>query len=86
MTDKEKIKTLENCFTEVIWMAIRYADGRHTYAPSSVRDAIRGFKKVFPDWKPREDKTLEIPNEEDLKGASFGSDYLFDLVANNTEK
>jgi len=27
MTDKEKVKILSHCFDEVIWMAIRYADG-----------------------------------------------------------
>ena len=46
MTKDQQIKTLSHCFDEVIWMAIRYADGRHTYAPSMVRDAIKQFQKV----------------------------------------
>jgi hypothetical protein len=37
MTDKEKIAILKHCYTETIWMAIRYAHGRYTYAPSMVR-------------------------------------------------
>lgn len=80
MTKDEKIKILSHCFEEVIWMAIRYADGRHTYAPGMVRDAIKSFKKVNPDWNPREDKTLEKPSEDELGGISFYSDYLWDLV------
>lgn len=79
MKDKEKIQLLSNCFNEVIWMAIRYADGRHTYAPSMVRDAIRDYKKVFPDWKPKHDVTIEPPQEGEVGGLSLQSDYLYDL-------
>jgi len=46
MTDKQKIEKLKNVFEETIWMAIRYADGRHTYAPSKVRDAVKQFQMV----------------------------------------
>jgi len=60
MTDKQKIETLRRCFEETIWMAIRYAHGRNTYAPSMVRDAVNAFKTVFPDWKLREDKVVHI--------------------------
>ena len=79
MTDKEKIQKLKSAFEQTIWMAIRYADGRHTYAPSSVRDAVRTFQKVFPDWKPKHDITIEPPSKEDIGGMSFESDYLHDI-------
>jgi hypothetical protein len=82
MTDKEKVKILSNCFEEVIWMAIRYADGRHTFAPSMVRDAIRGYQKVNPEWKPKHDITIEKPTDDMLGGISFESDYLWDLFKN----
>jgi hypothetical protein len=64
MTDKEKIEKLKHAFEETIWMAIRYADGRQTYAPSMVRDAIKEFQMVFPDWKPKKDITIKPPNKE----------------------
>lgn len=79
MTDKEKIAILKNCFEDTIWTAIRYAHGRHTYAPSMVRDSINHFKKVFPDWKLQEDKVIKPPSEKEIGGASFRSDYLDDL-------
>ena len=79
MTYKEKIAILERCFNETIWMAIRYAHGRHTYAPSIVRDSINDFKKVFPDWKLEEDKVVNPPSEKEIGDVSFRSDYLDDL-------
>ena len=80
MTKDEQIKILKNCFNETIWMAIRYAHGRHTYAPSMVRDAIKDFQKVFPHWSPKHDITIEKP-EDIFYG--FRSDYLDDLFDNN---
>jgi hypothetical protein len=79
MTDKEKIQKLRNCFTETIWMAIRYAHGRHTYAPGMVRDAISEFKEIFPEWEPKEDIVISPPKEEEIGGFSFKGDYLHDL-------
>lgn len=74
---------LKEAYTEVIWMAIRYAHGRQTYAPSTVRDSIKNFQKVFPDWKPRYDGTLKNDREfwEVKKGlSSLDGDWLDDLV------
>lgn len=71
MNDKEILK---KCYEDIIWMAIRYANGRQTYAPSMVRDSIEEFQKVFPDWKPKEDKTLD-----EFDGNGFKDDYLNDL-------
>lgn len=85
MTKDQQIKTLSHCFDEVIWMAIRYADGRHTYAPSMVRDAIKQFQKVNPDWKPKVDGVIKKPTEDMIGGASFESDYLWDLVQSKSE-
>ena len=85
MTKDQQIKTLSHCFDEVIWMAIRYADGRHTYAPSMIRDAIKQFQKVNPDWKPKVDCVIEKPTEDMIGGASFESDYLWDLVQSKSE-
>jgi len=81
MTDKQKIETLRRCFEETIWMAIRYAHGRYTYAPSMVRDAVNAFKTVFPDWKLREDKVIKSPTGEAIIGVGKRSDYLDDLFS-----
>ena len=81
MTDKQKIEILKNCFDDTIWMAIRYAHGRHTYAPSMIRNAVSNFKKVFPDWKLKEDRTIKSPNERSINGFSFRTDYLDDLFS-----
>jgi hypothetical protein len=66
-------------------MAIRYADGRHTYAPSMVRDAIRDFKEIYPDWKPKHDITIKKPSDDKIEGMSFASDYLWDLFESKTK-
>tara|TARA_S200002703_G_scaffold4693_2_gene5826 strand:+ start:21871 stop:22128 length:258 start_codon:yes stop_codon:yes gene_type:complete len=81
MTKDEKIKKLQHAFTETIWMAMRYANGRPTYAPSMVRDAIKEFQEVFPDWKPKADPTLKYVKESGyVAPAGLDSDWLDDLV------
>jgi hypothetical protein len=80
MTDKKKIEVLKQCFEDTIWMAIRYAHGRHTYAPSMVRDAVNRYKEIFPDFKLNEDQTLEpIPTEKLGGFLILKDDYLNDL-------
>lgn len=80
MKDKEKIENLRECFENTIWMAIRYADGRNTYAPGMVRDAVKKYREMFPDWKPKKDVTLEPPRDEEMGKAAFFGDYLYDIV------
>ena len=80
MTDKEKIKVLKKCFEDTIWMAIRYAHGRNTYAPSMIREAVKSFQFIFPEWKPKHDVAIESPDPKDIKGMNFRSDYLDDLL------
>ena len=82
MSKEDKIKGV---ITDILWMAIRYADGRHTYAPSTVRRAVKVIKEVYPDFKITEDTTLIQPNEKDLFGTSSKEDYLYDLVNQNKE-
>ena len=75
---------LKEAYTEVIWMAIRYAHGRQTYAPSAVRYSIKRFQKVFPDWKPRYDGTLKDDRERMERSftdlVAITEDWLDDLV------
>jgi hypothetical protein len=79
MTDAEKLEILKECFSNISWMAIRYAHGRSSYAPEMVRDAIHSFQSVFPDWTPMPDATLSQPPEGIL--APYIVDYLNDIVS-----
>jgi hypothetical protein len=77
---EEDIQTLRQCYEDVIWMAIRYADGRHTYSPGMVRESVRNFKRIFPDFKLREDITLTKPEDIETNTIASRSDYLYDLI------
>ena len=84
----KEVDILKKAYEDVIWMAIRYANGRATYAPSMVRDSINEFQKVFPDWKPRKDPTLESDRrmvegnefKNNLRSMNVKDDWLDDLV------
>ena len=78
MTDKQKLQIITNAFEDTIWMAIRYAHSRTTYAPSTVRHAVRQFQTVYPDWKPQPDSTLAT-FVNDVDSLKIKSDYLTDL-------
>ena len=76
----EKIEILKRCFEDTIWMAIRYAHGRQTYAPSMVRDAVAKFKTVFPEWKLKNDVNINYPEcDEILSVVGLRGDFLDDL-------
>jgi hypothetical protein len=74
MKEKEKLK---KAYEDIAWMAIRYAHRSSTYAPKMVRDSIKAFQQVFPDWKPRKDIT--ITKAESPDGIGLPSDSLHDL-------
>ena len=76
MTKREK--KLIKAFNDVIWMAMRYAHGRHTYAPSLVREAVEAVRSVDPSWVLWRDHTLE-PVPENRESFQLKSDYLNDL-------
>jgi hypothetical protein len=78
MTKKQE-QQLKQCFEYTIWMAIRYAHGRSTYAPLMVRDAVKLYQSIYPDFKLQQDNTIKPPREEDLNLGSCESDYLHDL-------
>ena len=81
MNKDKKILKLKQAYEEIYWMAMRYANGRSTYAPTMVRDSIKMFQEVFPDWKPRNDPTLKSDRECGFNGpAELDSDWLDDLV------
>ena len=49
---KEREKELETIIRDIYWMARRYADGRHTYAPSMYNEAIYKAQELGLDLKP----------------------------------
>ena len=75
MTNEE---ILLKAFEDVIWQAARYANGRSTYAPQMVRDAVNAVKSVYPEWEMRPDRTIENVT---LLGEPFQleSDCLLDI-------
>lgn len=79
MTDKQKLDKLrEEVIDDLLWMAARYAHGRSTYAPSSVREAVKTIKYIWPDYEVKQDRIIAPPSE-DLFGISFKEDYLDDI-------
>lgn len=94
MTAAEKIEKLRGAYEDVIWMAIRYANGRRTYASSMVRDSIKDFQEVFPDWKPVMDETIKSDRERIEKhyakvgkeAPQLETDWLDDLMEQKVDK
>lgn len=75
----DKEQKLKSIIDDLLWMAARYAHGRHTYAPGMVRDAVEMMQILYPDWKPIPDKCIEPPKESEIKGFSFRDNYLDDI-------
>lgn len=83
MTDKEKLRVVSRCFENTIWMAIRYANGRHTYAPYIVRDVVKTYRELYPEWNLEIDKVVlkqyeDYKDNPDLPGF-LKEDWLIDL-------
>jgi hypothetical protein len=81
---KSDEKKLQSAIEDILWMAARYAHGRHTYAPYTVRDSVAVFKDVFPEFKIKQDHVLVSPSDDEVGGCSFRSDYLDDIFNNKT--
>jgi hypothetical protein len=67
---------LKTMLEDILWMSARYAHGRHTYAPEMVRQVVANMKRLYPDWEPHRDETLE-PKEAGSKWTK--RDYLDDI-------
>jgi hypothetical protein len=78
-------KRLKAAIEDILWMAARYAHGRHTYAPSMVRDSVKTFLEIYPDLNIKQDFVIAPPREEDIQGLSFRSDYLDDIFNNQKQ-
>lgn len=76
---EEENKILKQVINDTIWMAIRYAHGRKTMAPSKVRTCIAKLKNIDPDFVLNPDTVIE---REPWTGDGFKEDYLNDLFDN----
>lgn len=74
---KNRAISLEAIIRDIFWMARRYAHGRHTSAPSTIREVYGALKRL--GITIQEDATLEPPSENEISGLSLRSDYLDDL-------
>jgi hypothetical protein len=88
MTKDKQIKLLKQIINDTFWMARRYVHGRHTYAPSMVRDAYLILSQHFPDLVPEKDNTIYPPKNMEIssvefEGCTMRGDYLDDI---NLEK
>lgn len=72
-----KNKQLEKIIKDIFWMARRYAHGRHTYAPSIVRDSYIKLKEFGIDIP--KDNTILPPDGVEFGGFILRSDYLDDI-------
>jgi hypothetical protein len=82
---KSDEKKLQAAIEDILWMAARYAHGRSTYAPSTVRDSVAVFKDIFPEFKIKQDQAIELPTDYEVGGTSFRSDYLDDIFNNKNQ-
>ena len=65
---EHKLKALKQAYQDTIWMARRYAAGRHTHAPSTVDRHIKNVEKVCgievaPDDTIAEDAGIDLVDQ-----------------------
>lgn len=86
---ENKIHAYENIINATLWMAIRYAHGRHTFSASTVREAVKLYQKLNKEFVLKPDVAIQPPSLEDYKGTSlmcFRDDWLDDLFREANEK
>lgn len=66
-------------FETVLKFAARYAHGRKTYAPHTVRRVVRIMQEAFTQWKPQQDDEIKPPKNVVFSGAVLDGDYLNDI-------
>jgi hypothetical protein len=74
-----KIKRYQTIIEYLIPLAIRYAHGRMTYAPSIVRMAVEEYKKIKPSYVVPLDERVKPPVTLP-DSIHFKSDFLHDLL------
>lgn len=77
MKYKERSEALEGVVKDIFWMARRYAHGRHTVAPDTVRSAYRTLVDLGIEING--DDTIKKPDSVDISSRMFRGDYLDDI-------
>lgn len=77
VSSSNALQDFEYMVTELFWMARRYAHGRHTFSPGTVRDIYHMLKTKYPHIIIEHDVTIEPPTGN-MEGMSFRDDYLDD--------
>jgi len=75
----DNMRVSQKTIEDLLWMAARYAHGRHTYAPGIIRDAVKEMQQSDPAWSPRMDVTMKPPKPNELGGMKLREDYLDDI-------
>ena len=77
---QQRVLSLREAISGLLPFAVRYANGRHTYAPSIIRDVVEQLVGLYPKFRLHPDITIKPPTKEELEmPAVFKSDYLYDL-------
>jgi len=76
---EDQLLELKGILADLAWMAIRYAHGRHTTVPSTVRMAVKKIKEIYPDFYLGKDNTIKPPDLKQLTVGGKREDYLDDL-------
>jgi len=75
MTEREK--KLKYIIKSIWFMAVRYAHGRHTFSPSTVRECyyiLQDLGITIP-----KDPIIKPPEPDEIHGMSFREDFLDDI-------
>lgn len=73
---KRENENMRQIIKDIFWMSRRYAHGRHTYAPSIIRDAYKHITAMGIEIT--HDITLKPPEPDEVGGMSFRGDWLDD--------
>jgi len=85
---EKEVEVLKYIVRNTLWMSMRYAHGRHTYAPGIIRECVSLLKNLYPNEQfLLPDRTIESPSSEELKNPmALRSDWLDDLLENVNEE
>jgi len=85
---EREIEVLKYIIKNTLWMSVRYAHGRHTYAPGIIRECVSLLKNLYPNEQfLLPDRTIEPPSPEELKNPmALRSDWLDDLLEDVNEE
>ena len=75
----KKEQELLKIINDTLWMAIRYAHGRQTGTPSTIRDSVQKLKELYPDFKLKKDITIKPAEAGEIR-FGFKGDWLDDLM------